>query len=87
MNRTAARAPHATTTAARTAIAEPTAVEPTGANTQEQEQDPAGGISLSGRNRLCIRARALAGMVLTSGIVVALGTTDTTSSMHHNILG
>ena len=54
---------------------------------QAPQQDPAGGIRLSGRNRMCTRARALAGMVLTSGIVIALGTTDTTSSMHHNILG
>lgn len=51
------------------------------------EQDPAGGIRLSGRNRMCVRARALAGMVLTSGIVVGLCTTDTTSSMHHNFIG
>lgn len=84
MNKTAARAPH--TAAARNGAIEPTAgAEPTAANTRQE--DPAGGINLSGRNRLCIRARALAGMVLTSGIVVALGTTDTTSSMHHNILG
>jgi len=54
---------------------------------QAPQHDPAGGIRLSGRNRMCTRARALAGMVLTSGIVVALGASDTTSSMHHNILG
>ena len=59
--------------------------EPTATDTAQQ--DPAGGIRLSGRNRMCIRARALAGMVLTSGIVVALGTTDTTSSMQHTFHG
>ena len=58
--------------------------EPTASDTAQQ--DPAGGIRLSGRNRMCTRARALAGMVLTSGIVVALGTTDTTSSMHHGFI-
>lgn len=54
---------------------------------QAPRQDPAGGIRLSGRNRMCVRARALAGLVLTSGIVAALSTADTTSSMHHNFLG
>lgn len=69
-----------------TAASSPAATsEPT--ESRPPRQDPAGGIRLSGRNRMCIRARALAGMVLTSGIVVALGTTDTTSSMHHNFLG
>lgn len=58
--------------------------EPTASDSAQQ--DPAGGIRLSGRNRMCVRARALAGMVLTSGIVVALGTTDTTSSMHNGFL-
>ena len=62
-----------------TATEEPTAMD-------NAQQDPAGGIRLSGRNRMCVRARALAGMVLTSGIVVALGTTDTTSSMHHGFI-
>lgn len=74
--------PHASQSAA---CAPSATSEPTDA--QAAQQDPAGGIRLSGRNRMCTRARALAGMVLTSGIVVALGTTDTTSSMHHNFLG
>ncbi|MDJ0383652.1 hypothetical protein [Streptomyces sp. G-G2] len=43
-------------------------------------QDPAGGISLSGRNTACARARALAGLVLTSGLVVALSQIDTSVS-------
>lgn len=44
-------------------------------------QDPAGGIVLSGRNHACARTRVLAGMLLTSGVVAALGVLDTTSSM------
>ncbi|CAM5498524.1 MULTISPECIES: hypothetical protein [Streptomyces] len=44
------------------------------------EQDAAGGITLTGRNRACARARVLAGMVLTSGIVVTLSTLDTSVS-------
>ncbi|MFJ3669667.1 hypothetical protein ACIPSE_24745 [Streptomyces sp. NPDC090106] len=44
------------------------------------EQDAAGGITLSGRNRACARARVLAGMVLTSGIVITLSTLDTSVS-------
>ncbi|WP_042365819.1 hypothetical protein [Streptacidiphilus neutrinimicus] len=47
------------------------------------EQDPAGGITLSGRNRVCARARVLAGLVLTSGLVVALSTVDTSVSAPH----
>ncbi|MEV5445005.1 hypothetical protein AB0N23_21075 [Streptomyces sp. NPDC052644] len=43
--------------------------------------DPAGGISLSGRNRACARARALAGLVLTSGVVITLSSLDTTVSI------
>ncbi|MFD8555594.1 hypothetical protein ACFV08_29360, partial [Streptomyces fradiae] len=42
--------------------------------------DPAGGIALSGRNRACARARALSGMVLTSGIVITLSSFDTSVS-------
>ncbi|MFD0269100.1 hypothetical protein ACFVGY_21385 [Streptomyces sp. NPDC127106] len=42
--------------------------------------DPAGGITLSGRNKACARARALAGAVLTSGIVITLSTMDTSVS-------
>jgi len=81
MTNKTANTPAAHTTAPSPAVtSEPTDGRP-------PQQDPAGGIRLSGRNRMCIRARALAGMVMTSGIVVALGTTDTTSSMHHNILG
>ena len=75
----------ADTLASRTAASSPsTTSEPT--DVQASRQDPAGGIRLSGRNRMCTRARALAGMVMTSGIVVALGTTDTTSSMHHGFI-
>ncbi|MFE0387790.1 hypothetical protein ACFW1F_27460 [Streptomyces bungoensis] len=44
------------------------------------EQDAAGGITLKGRNRACARARVLAGMVLTSGIVITLSTLDTSVS-------
>ncbi|WP_244501094.1 hypothetical protein [Streptomyces sp. TP-A0874] len=50
---------------------------------REEEQDPAGDIALSGRNRACARARALAGMVLTSGIVVTLSGIDTSVSAPH----
>jgi hypothetical protein len=46
-----------------------------------RDADPAGGIVLTGRNRACSRARVLAGMVLTSGVVAALNVLDTTSSM------
>ncbi|MFG3206720.1 hypothetical protein [Streptomyces sp. NPDC048192] len=45
-----------------------------------EEQDAAGGIALKGRNRACARARVLAGMVLTSGIVITLSTLDTSVS-------
>lgn len=44
------------------------------------EQDAVGGITLSGRNRACARARILAGMVLTSGIVITLSSIDTSVS-------
>ncbi|MER7915890.1 MULTISPECIES: hypothetical protein [unclassified Streptomyces] len=44
------------------------------------EQDEAGGITLKGRNRACARARVLAGMVLTSGLVITLSTMDTSVS-------
>ncbi|CAL2068609.1 hypothetical protein FSY75_01520 [Streptomyces sp. TR1341] len=44
------------------------------------EQDAAGGITLKGRNRACARARVLAGMVLTSGLVITLSTMDTSVS-------
>ncbi|MFJ9721330.1 hypothetical protein ACIRP3_01115 [Streptomyces sp. NPDC101209] len=50
------------------------------AETAHAEQDAAGGITLSGRNRACARARVLAGMVLTSGIVITLSTLDTSVS-------
>jgi hypothetical protein len=55
------------------------AVEPVAA--PEPEQDPAGGITLSGRNRASARARVLSGMLLTSGLVAAIGTLDTSSSV------
>ena len=48
-------------------------------------EDPAGGIVLSGRNRACARTRVLAGMLLTSGVIAALGVLDTTSSMGPHI--
>jgi hypothetical protein len=58
--------------------AESTAVESAG--TAHTERDAAGGITLSGRNRACARARVLAGMVLTSGIVITLSSLDTSVS-------
>lgn len=62
--------------------------EPTADATQRPEQDPAGGIKLSGRNRVSQRARALAGLAMTSGLVATLVTTagDTSSSLHHAFL-
>ncbi|MBU7597105.1 hypothetical protein JGS22_005505 [Streptomyces sp. P38-E01] len=45
-----------------------------------EQQDAAGGITLKGRNGACSRARALAGMVLTSGIVITLSSVDTSVS-------
>ncbi|MGV9558427.1 hypothetical protein [Streptomyces sp. NPDC003401] len=47
------------------------------------DMDAAGGISLSGRNRACARARVLAGMVLTSGLVITLTSIDTSVSAPH----
>jgi hypothetical protein len=56
--------------------------DPTTAQGREQERDDAaGGITLSGRNRACARARALAGMVLTSGVVITLSSMDTSVSV------
>ncbi|WP_175407255.1 hypothetical protein [Streptomyces sp. TRM64462] len=49
--------------------------------TAPRAEDPAGGITLSGRNRACARARALSGMVLTSGIVITLSSLDTSVSL------
>lgn len=46
-----------------------------------EQQDAAGGITLKGRNSACSRARALAGMVLTSGIVINLSQVDTSVSV------
>ncbi|AXI84689.1 hypothetical protein G3I30_21000 [Actinospica acidiphila] len=63
---------------AATDSAEFTAVE--SAETAHTEQDVVGGITLSGRNRACARARVLAGMVLTSGIVITLSSLDTSVS-------
>ncbi|MFE1878417.1 hypothetical protein [Streptomyces diastatochromogenes] len=62
-----------TTTTATAAVADVT-------DTTVAEQDAAGGITLKGRNRACARARVLAGMVLTSGIVITLSTLDTSVS-------
>ncbi|MER6746448.1 MULTISPECIES: hypothetical protein [Streptomyces] len=56
-----------------------TTVADSAANAAE-EQDAAGGITLTGRNRACARARVLAGMVLTSGIVITLTSLDTSVS-------
>ena len=47
---------------------------------ETSEQDPAGGIVLTGRNKVGARVRVLAGLVLTTGIVAAMGALDTTSS-------
>ncbi|GAB2331575.1 hypothetical protein AB0N20_31920 [Streptomyces griseoincarnatus] len=63
---------------AATDSSEFTAVE--SAETAHTEQDVVGGITLSGRNRACARARVLAGMVLTSGIVITLSSLDTSVS-------
>ncbi|MDH6699329.1 hypothetical protein AB0465_32850 [Streptomyces griseoviridis] len=57
-----------------------TATAAVDAETAVEEQDAAGGIALTGRNRACARARVLAGMVLTSGIVITLSTLDTSVS-------
>ncbi|MFJ3196619.1 hypothetical protein ACIQKE_32135 [Streptomyces griseoviridis] len=57
-----------------------TATAAADAETAVEEQDAAGGIALTGRNRACARARVLAGMVLTSGIVITLSTLDTSVS-------
>ncbi|GAA1930683.1 hypothetical protein GCM10009716_42640 [Streptomyces sodiiphilus] len=51
----------------------------------ERTEDPAGRITLSGRNKACARTRALAGMVLTSGIVVTLSSLDTSVSGPHGV--
>ncbi len=59
----------------------PTLADAAEAGVSEPTQDPAGGILLSGRNHACARTRVLAGMLLTSGVVAALGVLDTTSSM------
>ncbi|MFF8477184.1 hypothetical protein [Streptomyces sp. NPDC015414] len=56
----------------------PTAETATGITSHGQ--DAAGGITLRGRNRACARARVLAGMVLTSGLVITLSTIDTSVS-------
>ncbi|GAA2793590.1 hypothetical protein GCM10010441_18560 [Kitasatospora paracochleata] len=69
-----------TTTAATTAAADTADVAAVAA---VAEQDPAGGITLSGRNRACARARVLAGMVLTSGLVITLSQLDTSVSAPH----
>ncbi|ROQ63150.1 hypothetical protein EDD93_5888 [Streptomyces sp. 840.1] len=71
MNQHSSHAASVTATNAADTEALPSAVE---------EQDVAGGITLSGRNRACARARILAGMVLTSGIVITLSSIDTSVS-------
>ncbi|MFJ9797440.1 hypothetical protein [Streptomyces sp. NPDC101145] len=77
MQNTAASATAAVTSAAPAAPAAPAEVE---ALQTAVGADPAGGIALSGRNRACARARALAGLVLTSGIVITLSSFDTSVS-------
>lgn len=57
------------------------AEENSGAAATARTADPAGGIALSGRNRACARARALSGLVLTSGIVITLSSFDTSVSL------
>lgn len=76
-------------TAASPAVARPLMVSPTYRSGQTSERpmsadpyDPAGGIVLSGRNRLGERARAMAGLFLTTGVVVALTQLDTAVSLH-----
>jgi len=44
--------------------------------------DPAGGIVLSGRNRIGERSRVMAGLFLTTGVVAALTQLDTAVSLH-----
>ncbi|MFE3634230.1 hypothetical protein [Streptomyces sp. NPDC059168] len=64
----------------------PVATDATGACDDEHaddEHDAAGGMVLKGRNRACARTRALAGMVLTSGVVITLSTIDTSVSVPH----
>lgn len=46
----------------------------------QRESDPAGAIGLTGRNRVCDRARVLAGMFLSSGIAASLDPLDTSVS-------
>ncbi|WP_030294135.1 hypothetical protein [Streptomyces katrae] len=57
-----------------------TAADEAAAAAEARIEDPAGGITLSGRNKACARARALAGVVLTSGIVITLSSIDTSVS-------
>ena len=46
----------------------------------QDEQDPAGGITLSGRSRAGMRARVLTGVMVTAGLVACVGGPDTVSS-------
>ncbi|WP_328718085.1 hypothetical protein OHT52_00590 [Streptomyces sp. NBC_00247] len=75
MNQHSSHSTSAAVAAATGSVSDDTAVTPTA-----DEQDAAGGITLSGRNRACARARILAGMVLTSGIVITLSSIDTSVS-------
>jgi hypothetical protein len=52
-------------------------------DTATPAQDPAGGITLSGRGKAGARARVLAGMVLTAGLVAAVSAGDTVSSLNY----
>ncbi|WP_041993266.1 MULTISPECIES: hypothetical protein [unclassified Streptomyces] len=76
MNLHSRRAAAVSTSAVASVSADTEAPTPAAAD----EQDAAGGITLSGRNRACARARILAGMVLTSGLVITLSSIDTSVS-------
>ncbi|MFJ4919550.1 hypothetical protein [Streptomyces sp. NPDC088725] len=75
-----------TSSAAATSSAGLSVPGPDAEATTVTQADPAGEMALSGRNRACARARVLAGMVLTSGIVVALSAMDNTSVSAPNIV-
>lgn len=69
------------TAAALPADAVTGAVPGDGTQAEREEQDPAGGITLSGRSRAGLRARVLTGMMVTAGLVAAASGPDTTSSV------
>ncbi|MEV7611593.1 hypothetical protein [Streptomyces sp. NPDC089799] len=63
-----------------TVSAESAATSATASTPSAEDGMGAGRITLSGRNKMCARARALSGMVLASGIVISLGQLDTSVS-------